>query len=171
MTLRVHWGLPADREAAPIGSLRLPASGSNRSRRDRSFSRTAGRRCGYTLLEVASTVLVTMVLTSFSVEMLARFGQARREVDRYALAIQEVANLMERVSVDPALAPTAEPKVLVLSDVAKARLPDAVATLRVADDSATRSRRATVELIWRTRSGTISRPIRLSAWFPTGGRP
>lgn len=129
------------------------------------------RRRGYTLLEVASTVVVTMALTTVAVETLARHVRARRGADRYALAIQEAANLMERVSLDPALAPTAEPKPLPLSDAAKARLPNAVATLRVVDDRPTRLRQATVELIWHTGAGTPSRPVRLSAWFPCGGGP
>ena len=129
-------------------------------------------RKGYALVEVAMAVLLLIAAMSLAVKLVAWVAVERRSADRRLWAVEEVSNVMERL--------TSEPFEKVTSDRAKALadrveaprvLPDAEWTVRVRDQDAAPhvpAKRVELRLRWKTRSGNWDAPVRLSAWIFKG---
>jgi hypothetical protein len=92
----------------------------------------------------------------------------RRNLDRREWAVQEAANLMERLSARPFEDLTADAvKDTPLSPEAARTLPDAKLDVEIVDDDPAGgddSKRITLGLRWRSRSGEWDAPVRLTSW-------
>jgi len=130
------------------------------------------RRGGYTLVEVVLSVVVLLSAMTVVVKLLGWVGLERREADRRSWAVQEVANVMERLTARPFDEITAEQAGrLTLSPSARQSLPEAELAVGVAEDQpgAGRSaKRIAVRLRWRGRAGEWEAPVRLTTWIERG---
>jgi hypothetical protein len=117
------------------------------------------------------------VVIGLSVQMLASTALERRYSERRAIALQEAANLVERVSAIayPEIT-TQRLKDITLSDDARKILPDAVATLTLHEEPASAAsgglaaKRVQVELKWMGAGNSPEAPVRLSYWaYPLAG--
>lgn len=131
-----------------------------------SCGRAAVRRRAFTLVEVTITALLLVVAMTVTAQLLGWVAAERRAVERRQCAIQEAANLMERLTSRPWSELTSETLARVpLSDEARQTLPGA--ELSVAAETSTApvaARRLSLRLRWRNRSGGWEAPVRLTAW-------
>jgi hypothetical protein len=128
-------------------------------------------RGGYVLVEVAMAVLVLLAAMTLTVKALGVVGAERRTAERRLWALQEVANLQERVGAEPFDKVTTD-RVKSLADEAEAAavLPGAGWEAEVADDGPG-AKRVTVRLRWKGRSGETTSPVALTSWvYKKGGR-
>jgi hypothetical protein len=110
---------------------------------------------------------VAMALT---VQILGWVVRERRAADRRAIAVQEAANVMERLAARPwvQLTPdTVGTETLTLE--ALRALPGAELSVAVAGDPPLK--RIGVQLRWRGRSGGFEAPVRLSSWVSERSKP
>jgi Tfp pilus assembly protein PilV len=123
------------------------------------------RRRGFTVFELGMAVMLLAVAMSVAVQVLGAVAQQRRAVQRRELAVQEVANLMERL--------TARPWERLADDAGQARLSDAAerslpgAELKVAVEPADApivGKRVSIRLHWKNRAGEFDAPVRLTTW-------
>ena len=128
---------------------------------------SAARRRGFTLLEITVSAVLLATAMSLTVQLLGALAAERRAAERQLCAVQEVANLMERVASRPWEDVTPESlRAVRLSDRAMQALPGAELAATVDDASATRGeKRISLRLRWRNRAGTWSAPVRLTAWI------
>lgn len=132
------------------------------------------RRRAFTLVEITISSLVLSIAMVLTLHVLAWVAAERRAVERRECAVQEVANLMERLTARPWDELTAQRLAQVtLSQAARSALPGAELTASVDDLSKpVVSRRLTFRLRWRNRAGGFERPVRLSAWtYPRRNEP
>jgi hypothetical protein len=113
-----------------------------------------------------------MAAMAISVRVLGWVGAERRDFDRRQCAMQETANLMERLtsrsfdSVTPATA-----KALSLSPQARQLLPGAELEIDVAASDPAGgpgSKRVAMRLRWHSRAGEWDSPVRLTSWVYRG---
>ncbi len=128
---------------------------------------TMDRPRGITLVEVVASAALLTILLAVLAHVLTIVAMQRRSGNRRLLAVEEVANVMERIALRQydELQEEQPPKVP-LSDEAQRSLPGAALTIEVSPEG-TRpplGRRVTVQLTWENRSGQTNRPVRLSAW-------
>jgi hypothetical protein len=119
-------------------------------------------------------VFVLMLAMSLMVKALALTGVERRAADRRLWAVEAASNVLERAAAEPFDAVTAE-KVRALADEAEAGrvLPGAAWEFDVREEpgAPVASKRVTVRLRWKDRSGGWDAPVRLTAWvFRERGR-
>ena len=137
--------------------------------------RGPSRRGGYTMVELAVSVLVLVAAMGISVRVVGWVGAERRSADRRQWALQEVANVMERVSAEPFDRVTpAKARAIASGSDAAGRLPGGSWEVAVDDerDSPVPARRVSVRLRWKDRSGGWEAPARLTAWvFRRGDAP
>jgi hypothetical protein len=137
----------------------------------RNPARGRSRRRGYGLVEVAMAVFVLMIAMSLMVKALALTGVERRAADRRLWAVEAASNVLERVTAEPFGSVTAE-KARSLADEAEAGrvLPGAAWEFDVRDEpgAPVGSKRLTVRLRWKDRSGGWESPVRLTAWVYRG---
>ncbi len=128
---------------------------------------SAARRRGFTLVEILVSVAMLATAMSLTVGLLGALAAERRAAERRLCAVQEVANLMERVSARPWGEVTPESlRTVSLSPRALQALPGAELTATVDDASAgPGGKRISLRLRWRDRAGTWTAPVRLSAWI------
>jgi Tfp pilus assembly protein PilV len=122
-------------------------------------------RRAFTMVEVTVTALMLAIAMTLTLKLLGWVIAERRALDRRTVAIQEVANQMERVSAIPwnDLDSNAVAK-STLSPSARDSLPGAELALDVDAKSSADAKRITIALRWRTRAGNWDAPVRLSAW-------
>ena len=129
-------------------------------------------RRGYTLLELAVSVMVLMTAMIVSVRVLGWVGNERRASDRRQWALQTASNVLERVSREPFERVTPETvKSIAAATAAERALPDPAweVAVDVVKGEATPSKRVTLGLRWKERSGELGAPVRLTSWvFRTG---
>ncbi len=128
--------------------------------------RTRPRR-GYTLIELAISVVVVMAAMGVTVKVLGWVATERRAADRRDWAVQTVSNVMERVSSGPFDRVTPEAvKAVAAATSADRALPGAVWGVTVEDEPGgpAPARRVALQLRWKERSGGLSLPVRLTAW-------
>jgi type II secretory pathway pseudopilin PulG len=134
-----------------------------------SATRTASaeRRRGFTLVEITASVVMLAAAMTLTVQLLGALAAERRAAERRLCAVQEVANLMERVAARPWAEVTPESlRTVSLSPRALQALPGAELTATVDDASAgPGGKRISLRLRWRDRAGTWTAPVRLSAWI------
>jgi prepilin-type N-terminal cleavage/methylation domain-containing protein len=125
---------------------------------------TRQRGVGFIELLVAVTILT--VLLAILAHMLGVLAHQRRGAARQLLAVEEVANIMERLAAMDyrELRPDQPPK-LTLSAAARRSLPQAKLTIEVTrEDTALPGKRIRVELTWENRAGQAVRPVGLTSW-------
>src|SRR5262249_13531721 len=125
-------------------------------------------RRGSLLVEVAMATVMLMIAMSLTVKVLGHVGAQRRASEYRQRALQEIANVMERLTAHPYDAITAElTSHCKLSSAVSRSLPDAELSVGVAQEQPGGGRsvkRITVSLRWRGRSGEWEAPVRLSTW-------
>lgn len=125
-----------------------------------------GRRA-FTMLEITVISAMLMAAMATTLQVVSWVAIQRRAADRRQLAIQEVANLMERLAARPWKRLSAEgTKDLTISESARAGLPGARLEIEVDDRGQEKegAKRIRLRLSWRNRAGTSEAPVRLTAW-------
>jgi hypothetical protein len=125
------------------------------------------RRGGYTLVEVVLSVVVLLSAMTVVVKVLGWVGVEQRVADRRSWAVQEVANLMERLTAEPFEDITrARARSLSGERTANRVLPGAEWEADVGDETAgpVPAKRVTLRLRWKARSGGWEGPVRLTSW-------
>jgi hypothetical protein len=107
------------------------------------------------------------VAMTTTVQVLGWIGAERRAGERRQWAIQEVANLMERLTAMPWDRVTSESaRALALSEALRRKLPGPELTIDVDEKNAGRGeKRLAIRLRWRNRAGAWEAPVRLTAWI------
>jgi hypothetical protein len=125
------------------------------------------RRRAFTTCEVALAILLLAVAMTATVQVLGWVAAERRAVERRQWAIQEVGNLMERLTAEPSDKVNADSaRKLSLSEEIHRKLPEPELTIDVDDRGAGRGeKRLAIRLRWRNRSGGWESPVRLCAWI------
>ncbi len=128
---------------------------------------SAARRRGFTMLEITAATVMLATAMTLTVQLLYGVAAERRAAERRLCAVQEVANLMERVAARPWGEVTPESlKAVSLSPRTIQALPGGELTATVDDSAATRGeKRIRLRLRWRDRAGTWTSPVRLTAWI------
>jgi Tfp pilus assembly protein PilV len=125
------------------------------------------RRAAFTLLEliVAATLLSVVVLTF--APLMGWVSSQQHTVFERQMAMEEVENLAEQITVRPWDEVTPESlAMLTVSDACRRQLSDCrleVALVEVAD--APVSKRVTISLVWKDRAGRDVSPVRLTTWL------
>ncbi len=134
--------------------------------------RTGKTRRGSLLAEVAMSAVMLMIAMALTVKVLGWVGAERRAWDRRQWAVQEAANVMERVTSQPfENVTTSAMQGLALSPEARRLLPAAQLKVDVrADDPAggPGSKRVAVQVRWHNSSGDWDAPARLVSWIHRG---
>ncbi len=119
------------------------------------------------MLEITVSAVMLATAMSVTVQLLGALAAGRRATERRLCAVQEVANLMERVAARPWGEVTPESlRTVSLSPRALQALPGAELAATVDDASASRGeKRISLRLRWRNRAGTWTAPVRLTAWI------
>jgi len=124
------------------------------------------RRGGYTLVELALSLLVLLAAMGVTVRVLGTVGKDRRAADRRQWAVQAVANVMERVTAGPFERVTSGYANRIADGTGAAGfLPGAaweVAVDEVKEPVA--GKRVTLRLRWKETGVGLSGPVRLTAW-------
>jgi hypothetical protein len=136
--------------------------------RDHPGSPPAAGRRGSLLAEVAMGTVMVMIAMTLTVKVLGYVASQRRVADHRQRAVQEVANVMERITAYPYDEITAErARGLALSPSARQSLPHAELTVAVVDEqpgAGRAAKRIAVRLRWHGRSGEWESPVRLTTW-------
>ncbi len=128
---------------------------------------SAARRRGFTIIEIVASVVMLATAMTLTVQLLGGLAAERRAAERRLCAVQEAANLMERVAARPWGEVTPESlRSVSLSPRALQALPGAELAATVDDASAGRGeKRIRLRLRWRDRAGNWTAPVRLTAWI------
>lgn len=132
-----------------------------------SRARRGGRpRGGYTLIELALSLLVLLAAMGVTVRVLGWVGKDRRAADRRQWAVQTAGNVMERVSAGPfEKVTTGEANTIAAAAGAGRVLPDAAWEVAVDEvKEPAPGKRVTLRLRWRETGLGLSGPVRLTAW-------
>jgi hypothetical protein len=128
---------------------------------------------GYGLTEVAMAVMILMVALTLTVKALHLVGVQRRAADRRIWAAQTLSNAMERIT-DVPFEDVTESRAHEVTGAmhAERTLPQAKWEIAVVGEQSgpIRTKRVSLNLRWRDRSGATDGPARLSAWVFDGGR-
>jgi type II secretory pathway pseudopilin PulG len=128
-------------------------------------------RRGFTLVETGIAAVMLAIAMGLTVQVVAWVAAERRASERRRCAVQEVANLMERVTAQTHLTPEAA-RAFLLSEPARGLLPGAELSVSVEEVPAG-SRRVSLRLRWKDRAGDWDAPVRLTSWVGrrNGGPP
>jgi hypothetical protein len=139
--------------------------------RSRENTHALGRARGLTTFEIVMATVVLGVAMMLTVRCLGWVVRERRSIDRRAIAVQEAANLMERLTAQSWKDLTPETfGDQTLSEEAIRSLPGAELKVAVADrPGELLLKRIRVQLRWRGRSGGYEAPVRLTAWVSRRG--
>jgi prepilin-type N-terminal cleavage/methylation domain-containing protein len=124
------------------------------------------RRRAFTLVEVALSLLLLAIAMSSTVKVFGWVAAERRDSERRQWAIQEVANLMERLTALPwdGVTPGAAGR-MPLSEEARGKLPGAELAVDVGKpDPARGEKKVAIRLRWKKRGGDWDAPVRLTSW-------
>jgi prepilin-type N-terminal cleavage/methylation domain-containing protein len=132
-------------------------------------------RRGFTIVEVLVAAGLLAVLLALCAQLLSVTGHARRASERRAIALEEAANLIERVRTLPFAEVTPERLARIeLAPEVREFLPDATAKLSIDKETdAVPAKRVRVEIQWRAAAGPEP-PARLTFWVypsPAGAAP
>lgn len=129
-------------------------------------------RRGSFLVELAISAAMLMIAMGLTVKVLGWVGVQRRNWDRRQVAVQETANVMERLTARPFESVTPEStRDIPLSARAQQSLPKAELKVAVAvNDKAggPDSKRLAITLRWQGRSGEWDAPVHLTSWIYRG---
>jgi hypothetical protein len=121
------------------------------------------------LAEVAMSGAMLVIAMTLTMKVLGWVGTERRAWDHRQWAVQEAANVMERVTSRSYASLTPDSvRALALSPQAKALLPESELKVEVGDKRSAEgigSKRIALHLRWRNRFGEWDAPVRLVAWI------
>jgi type II secretory pathway pseudopilin PulG len=124
------------------------------------------RRSGLTLIETLAAVVVLSAAVVAVAQTVAATARQRELAERRAIALQEAANVLERLqrlTYDEVTAEHVAP--WRLSPEAKQRLPDGRLHVTIQPGGeGPAGKRLSAEVDWREADGGRSRPVRLTAW-------
>ena len=123
-------------------------------------------RKGFTMIEVIAAIAVLAAAMVAVAQTVAVVARQRQRTERQTLAVQEAANLMERIYALPWNEVTQDQAVAArLSPAGRSRLPAAAVkvTVQASGDPPT-EKRISVDIDWQEADGGRSRPVRLTAW-------
>jgi type II secretory pathway pseudopilin PulG len=120
------------------------------------------------MLELTVAIMLLAVVLASLGPLLSWIRQQRRTAEDRQLAVLELANAAERLSLTPYRELTAESlQSLELPAAAAEELPGAVLTGQIADEADPAAKRITLELAWRADGVRPIKPLRLVVWrFP-----
>jgi hypothetical protein len=123
-------------------------------------------RRGSLLLETTVAIVILAVAIVAVAHTMAVLSVQRQSAERQTLAMQEAANLMERIYVLPVDEITTEKvATLKLPAACRQRLPGAKLGVAVESlDQDPPAKRISIEIEWTGHGGVRSRPIRVTAW-------
>jgi len=125
-------------------------------------------RRGSLLAEAGMSAVMLMIAMSLVARVVGWTAAERRDLDHRQWAVQEAANLMERLTSRPFDSLTNDGvKDLAPSPESAKILPDAQLRVEVVDRDPAGgddSRRVALTLRWRGRSGEWAGPVRLTSW-------
>jgi uncharacterized protein (DUF58 family) len=133
-------------------------------------------RRGVIMVEVIVGCALVAVLLALCVQLLSVTALERRGVERRAIALEQAANLIERVSAMPfeQITPQRLGEIKLAEEV-EAILPKAAVTWSVADEPGdVPAKRVRVEIAWTGLGGRAESPARLTYWAyprPQGATP
>lgn len=124
------------------------------------------------MIEMVAAGAILVALLAVSMQFLHATAVHRRTTRQREVAIQETANLMERLAAIPWQDLTVEKaRQVQLSDIAGRTLPGAKLTIDVGQPAEEPSaKRIAVALAWEDESRRLGRPVRLTAWRYRGTR-
>lgn len=132
----------------------------------------ASTRRGYTLIELTIASLLLGTAMGLIAPALIWIARERRAADRRQEALQEVQNVLERLTARPWEAVTADlAGETQIDERVRDQLPEAklsVEVTTVPDD--TEAKRIAVELKWENGPERPAAPVRLTAWIYRQGR-
>ncbi len=132
----------------------------------------SSRRRGSMLAEAAMSAVLLAIAMALTVKVLGWVAMERRAVERRQWAAQEVCNVMERITARPYEAVTSGAAgAITLSEEVRRMLPGAELKVDVAEDDPAGgkgSRKVSVQLRWKARSGGWDAPVRLCSWVHRG---
>jgi hypothetical protein len=139
---------------------------------DRNLAANHQARRGSLLVELALSAAMLMIAMGLTVKVLGWVGAQRRNWDRRQVAVQEAANLMERLTARPFESLTPEStRDLPLSVRARQSLPKVELKVDVRENDKSGgpdSKRVAIALHWQGRSGEWDAPVRLTSWIYRG---
>jgi Tfp pilus assembly protein PilV len=124
-------------------------------------------RHGFVLLEVVVAFGLLAVLIAVCLQMLSATAAGRRAAERRAVALQEAANIMERIAAMPWDQITGERlQEIELSPSVREILPGAAVNLttEAASDAGPPGKHVGLEITWTNAVGDRDAPVRLSYW-------
>ncbi len=137
----------------------------------------SSRRRGYGLFELAVATVLLGVAMAIVAQTVGWLAAERRGAQRRQRAVQEAANLMERLNARPwdELTPDLA-RAQVLSPSTKALLRDGDLSVSIdAEPGSPTTRRVAIRIAWGDRSAGLVAPVQLVAWVHQrdreGGRP
>jgi hypothetical protein len=126
-------------------------------------------RRGSLLAEVAISSIMLVIIMGMTVKILGWVALERKAAERREVALQEAANLMERLTAHPFEQVTPELAArCALSPSASLRLPDAELKVDVSEshpDAGRSVKRIAIQLRWRARGDELAAPVRLTSWI------
>jgi len=130
------------------------------------------RRAAFTVTECLVALVLLGAAAVLMAQLVAAVGVQRRVADQHALALQETANLMERLFALPfAELTTPRAAEFQLSETARQRLPDARLQITVNSTAGQpAAKEVHVSVSWLDRSGRHGAPTELTAWRHEDGR-
>ena len=136
--------------------------------RDHSRRPCSRARRGSLLAEVAMATVMVMIAMTLTIKVLGYVGSQRRVAEHRQRAVQEAANVLERLTAHPYDEITAEQaRGMVLAPSAQQSLPGADLSVSVAEEwpgPGRAAKRIGVRLRWHGRSGEWESPVRLTTW-------
>ena len=164
----------AKRKGRKRSPLTLTLSPDHRSGGARRGEGTGVRR-GFTLIELIATCVLLGVVFSVSIPLLAVVAQERRSAEQRQFALQHATNLLEHAMTKTwSELPVGNLELTAAPADVQSLLPGLERQVEVKELSETpRSKQVAVSIRWKSRSGELVAPIRLSAWvYPIGeGQP
>jgi len=123
------------------------------------------KRHGSMLVELMAAAVLLAAAGAISVELAAAVGAGRRAIADRQLALQEAANLMERLTAMPLGDLSSESARNLPLSAEGQRLPGAKTTIEITDvDGPLAAVRVAVSIRWEDRGGVPLPPVRLVAW-------
>jgi len=128
-------------------------------------------RRGATLIELTAAMSLVAAAATLTFELAARAVLTRQEAREHQWAVQETANTMQRIMVQPYADITTQQLAAWRPSAAAAEvLRGAELSAEVTEQTAPPSKRIVVRLRWHDRRGQWNRPVQLIGWIHRGGR-
>ena len=128
-------------------------------------------RRGFTLVELIATCILLGVVFSVSIPLLTVVAHERRSAEQRQFALQHAANLLERATTRGwSDLPVGTQELTDAPADLRTLLPGLDRRVEVKElPEAVRPKQVTVSIRWKSRSGELVAPIRLSAWVYESG--